>query len=121
MIDLREVAAPPWEEDLLITAQPKGVVDVWLLVHAARCATFETVWGSGGGWRGALATDQTGMGNETVWIAAINGSYFAALSVTPICSGAYHARICAAGDYVGAVDTVRLFTNTIRRGKVALA
>lgn len=56
-----------------------------------------------------------------MWIAAINGSYFAALSVTPICSGAYHARICAAGDYVGAVDTVRLFTNTIRRGKVALA
>lgn len=27
-IDLRKVAAPPWEEDLLVTARPKGVVDV---------------------------------------------------------------------------------------------
>ncbi len=53
VIDLRDVAAPPWEEDLLVTAQPKGVVDVWSLVRGARCATFETVWGSGG-WRGAL-------------------------------------------------------------------
>ena len=54
MIDLRDVAAPPWEEDLLVTAQPKGVVDVWSLVRGARCATIETGWDSGGGWRGAL-------------------------------------------------------------------
>jgi hypothetical protein len=53
MIDLREVAAPTWEEDLLVTARPKGVVDVWSLVRGARCATFETVWDSGG-WRGAM-------------------------------------------------------------------
>ncbi|MFC8304334.1 hypothetical protein ACFUCV_11685 [Specibacter sp. NPDC057265] len=52
VIDLRDVAAPPWEEDLLVTAQPKGVVDVWSLVRGARCATFATVWDSGGGWRG---------------------------------------------------------------------
>ncbi|MCC9204572.1 hypothetical protein [Arthrobacter sp. zg-Y769] len=52
-LDLREVAAPPWEEDLLVTARPKGVVDVWSLMRGARCVTFETVWGSGG-WRGAL-------------------------------------------------------------------
>ena len=51
--DLRQVAAPPWEEDLLVTARPKGVVDVWSLMRGARCATFETIWGSGG-WRGAL-------------------------------------------------------------------
>lgn len=43
VIDLRDVAAPPWEEDLLVTARPKGVVDVWSLVRGARCATFETV------------------------------------------------------------------------------
>lgn len=53
MIGLRQVAAPPWEEDLLVTARSKGVVDVWSLTREVRCATFETVWGSGG-WRGAL-------------------------------------------------------------------
>ena len=53
IIDLRQVAAPPWEEDLLVTARPKGVVDVWSLMRGARCATFETIWDSGG-WRGAL-------------------------------------------------------------------
>jgi hypothetical protein len=58
VIDLRDVAAPAWEEDLLVTAQPKGVVHVWSLSGAARCATFETVWGSGGGWRGALVTGE---------------------------------------------------------------
>lgn len=67
VIDLREVAAPPWEEDLLITAQPKGVVDVWLLVRAARCATFETVWGSGGGWRGALVPGECSVVVAGAW------------------------------------------------------
>lgn len=53
MIDLRQVAAAPWEEDLLVTARHKGLVDVWSLERAAHCATFETIWDYGG-WRGAL-------------------------------------------------------------------
>ncbi len=53
MIDLRNVATSPWEEDLLATAQLGGVVDVWSLARAERIATFETLW-DGGGWRGAV-------------------------------------------------------------------
>ena len=48
MIDLREVAAPPWEEDLLVTAEFERVVHVWSRERAARCATFETVHDFGG-------------------------------------------------------------------------
>ncbi|WP_432507210.1 WD40 repeat domain-containing protein [Kineococcus arenarius] len=48
MIDLREVAVPPWEEDLLVTAQFERVVRVWSLAGAARVATFETVFEWGG-------------------------------------------------------------------------
>lgn len=67
VIDLRDVAAPPWEEDLLVTAQPKGVVDVWSLVRGARCATFETVWGSGGVWRGALVPGERSVVVAGAW------------------------------------------------------
>ena len=48
MIDSREVATPPWEEDLLVTAQFERVVHVWSSERAARCATFETVYDFGG-------------------------------------------------------------------------
>ena len=48
MIDLRGVAAPPWEEDLLVTAEFERVVHVWSSQRAARCATFETVFDFGG-------------------------------------------------------------------------
>jgi hypothetical protein len=48
MIDLREVAAPLWEEDLLVTAQFERVVHVWSFERAALCATFETVYDFGG-------------------------------------------------------------------------
>ncbi|GAB3216434.1 hypothetical protein GCM10027586_09450 [Kineococcus gypseus] len=48
MIDLREVAAPPWEEDLLVTAEFERVVHVWSRERAARRATFETVHDFGG-------------------------------------------------------------------------
>ena len=48
MIDLREVATPPWEEDLLVTAESVRVVHVWSRERAARCATFETVYDFGG-------------------------------------------------------------------------
>lgn len=48
MIDLREVAAPPWEEDLLVTAEFERVVHVWSRERGARCATFETVYDFGG-------------------------------------------------------------------------
>lgn len=48
MIDLREVAAPPWEEDLLVTAEFERVVHVWSRERAERCATFETVYDFGG-------------------------------------------------------------------------
>ncbi|NAZ85091.1 hypothetical protein [Kineococcus indalonis] len=54
MIDLLNVATPPWEEDLLAAAAPGGLVDVWSLTRTERIATLETVWGSGVGWRGAL-------------------------------------------------------------------
>lgn len=56
-LDLLNMATPPWEEDLLVTARRKGIVDVWSLVRGARFATLETVWGSGG-WRGALVTGE---------------------------------------------------------------
>lgn len=48
MSDLRQVAAPPWEEDLLVTAEFERVVHVWSRQRAARCATFETVYDFGG-------------------------------------------------------------------------
>lgn len=48
MIDLREVAAPPWEDDLLVTAEFERVVHVWSRERAERCATFETVYDFGG-------------------------------------------------------------------------
>lgn len=48
MSDLREVAAPPWEADLLVAAQFARVVHVWSLERATRCATFETVYDFGG-------------------------------------------------------------------------
>lgn len=48
MIGLQEVAAPPWEEDLLVTAESGPVVHVWSRERAARCATFETVHDFGG-------------------------------------------------------------------------
>ena len=57
MIDLREVAAPPWEEDLLVTAEFERVVHVWSRERAARCATFETVHDFGGR-RVALVTGE---------------------------------------------------------------
>jgi hypothetical protein len=57
LIDLREVAAPPWEEDLLVTAQFERVVHVWSMARAARCATFETVF-EFGGQRLALVTGE---------------------------------------------------------------
>ncbi|WP_207345988.1 hypothetical protein [Arthrobacter sp. E3] len=67
VIDLRDVAAPPWEEDLLVTAQPKGVLEVRSLVRGARCATFETVWGSGGVWRGALVPGERSVVVAGAW------------------------------------------------------
>lgn len=48
MSDLRQVAAPPWEKDLLVTAEFERVVHVWSRQRAARCATFETVYDFGG-------------------------------------------------------------------------
>jgi len=48
MIDLREVAAPLWGEDLLVTSLFERVVHVWSLERAALCATFETVYDFGG-------------------------------------------------------------------------
>ncbi|PTL71231.1 hypothetical protein C1I63_18500 [Rathayibacter caricis DSM 15933] len=48
MKDLREVAAPPWEEDLLVAAEFHGAVGVWSLAHAARCAEFDTMYDFGG-------------------------------------------------------------------------
>ncbi|MEZ0492403.1 hypothetical protein AB2L28_09140 [Kineococcus sp. TBRC 1896] len=48
MSDLREVAALPWAEDLLVTAEFEQVVHVWSRERAARCATFETVYDFGG-------------------------------------------------------------------------
>lgn len=48
MIGLQEVAAPPWEEDLLVAAESGPVVHVWSRERAARCATFETVHDFGG-------------------------------------------------------------------------
>ncbi|WP_432542915.1 WD40 repeat domain-containing protein [Kineococcus sp. SYSU DK002] len=48
MNDLRQVAVPLWEEDLLVTAEFERVVHVWSRERAARCATFETVYDFGG-------------------------------------------------------------------------
>lgn len=48
MNDLREVAAPPWEDDLMVAAQFHGAVDVWSLKRAARCAEFDTLYDFGG-------------------------------------------------------------------------
>jgi hypothetical protein len=48
VIDLREVATPPWEDDLLVTAEFARVVHVWSLSRAVRCASFETVFNFGG-------------------------------------------------------------------------
>lgn len=48
MTGLREVAAVPWEEDLLVTAQFARVVHVWSLVSGAQVATFESVFEFGG-------------------------------------------------------------------------
>jgi hypothetical protein len=67
VIGLCDVAAPPWEEDLLVTAQAQGIVHVWSLSSAARWATFETVWGSGGGWRGALVPGDPPLVVAGVW------------------------------------------------------
>lgn len=46
--DLREVAAPPWEEDLLVAAEMHGAVGVWSLERAGRCAEFDTMYDFGG-------------------------------------------------------------------------
>ncbi len=67
MIDLLNVATPPWEEDLLVAAAPGGLVDVWSLTRAERIATFETVWGSGGGWRGALVPGERSVVVAGAW------------------------------------------------------
>lgn len=48
MTVLREVAASPWEEDLLVAAQFERVIHVWSLGRATRCATFVTVYDFGG-------------------------------------------------------------------------
>jgi hypothetical protein len=48
MAGLREVTAPPWEEDLLVTALIARVVHVWSLAAGAQVATFETVFDFGG-------------------------------------------------------------------------
>ena len=56
VIDLRDVAAPPWEEDLLVTAQPKGVLEVRSLVRGARCALRHVRDGLGLRWRLAGGT-----------------------------------------------------------------
>lgn len=48
MNDLREVAAPPWGEDLLVTAEFHGAVSVWSLARRAHCAEFDTVYDFGG-------------------------------------------------------------------------
>ncbi|WP_146149612.1 hypothetical protein [Kineococcus rhizosphaerae] len=64
------MATPPWEEDLLVTAQPQGVVDVWSLRRDAprgeRCATFETVWDIGG-WRGVLVPGECPVVVASAW------------------------------------------------------
>lgn len=48
MSDLREVAAPPWEDDLLVAAEFHGLVSVWSLARAARWAEFDTTYDFGG-------------------------------------------------------------------------
>lgn len=48
MNDLREVAAPPWEEDLLVAADFHGAMGLWSLARGARCAEFDTMYDFGG-------------------------------------------------------------------------